>query len=158
MILGNVRKKFLLLQRVGAQTDVWPDAGSDEEVIIASAIAPSGRAIEVDGGYRLSGRWRCSSGCDDAGWTIMGAALDAEDAAPHRKLELLVPAADYRIEDTWFVAGLRGTGSNDLIVDEAFVPARIVLEDKDFDRIVAMIERPAAPVEALRELMRGEKT
>ncbi len=42
--------------------------------------------------------------------------------------------------------------------DEALVPARIVLEDKDFDRIVAMIERPAAPVEALRELMRGGRS
>ena len=110
-----------------AQTDVWPDAESGDEVIIASAIAPRGRATEVDGGYRLSGRWRCSSGCDDAGWTIMGAALDTGDGAPHRKLELLVPAADYRIEDTWFVAGLRGTGSNDLVVDEAFVPAHRAL-------------------------------
>jgi len=42
--------------------------------------------------------------------------------------------------------------------DEAFVPARIVLEDKDFDRIVAMIERPPAPVEALRKLMRGGRS
>jgi uncharacterized protein (DUF1778 family) len=42
--------------------------------------------------------------------------------------------------------------------DEAFVPARIVLEDKDFDRIVATIERPPAPVKALRELMRGGRS
>lgn len=41
--------------------------------------------------------------------------------------------------------------------DEAIVPTRIVLEDDDFDRIVAMIERPSVPVEALRELMRGER-
>lgn len=39
--------------------------------------------------------------------------------------------------------------------DEALVPARIVLEDEDFDRIVAMIDKPPAPVDALRELMRG---
>ncbi|MBL8620884.1 MAG: DUF1778 domain-containing protein [Myxococcales bacterium] len=41
--------------------------------------------------------------------------------------------------------------------DEALIPTRLVLDDKAFDRVVAQLERPAAPTAALRELMRGRR-
>ncbi len=78
---------------------------------------PAGAKLTpVDGGYQLSGRWDFASGCDDAGLVVVGAT------GPEGPLLLLVPKFDYVIEDTWFVSGLRGTGSKDILIDSAFVP------------------------------------
>jgi 3-hydroxy-9,10-secoandrosta-1,3,5(10)-triene-9,17-dione monooxygenase len=71
---------------------------------------------EVDGGFRLSGRWKFSSGCDFAGWFII---LKPSSTCMDW---LLVPRSDVQIEDDWFVSGLSGTGSKDLILDDVFVP------------------------------------
>ena len=75
----------------------------------------------MDGGYRLSGRWSFSSGSDHAQWAILGgAATDADGNV--RRLCFLVPRTDYVIDDVWRVVGLRGTGSNDVVIEDAFVP------------------------------------
>ena len=77
---------------------------------------------QVEGGYRLSGRWEFSSGCDSASWVILGAPGIGE------RSWVLVPRADFEIADTWFVSGLRGSGSNDIIVNDAFIPNHRVLD------------------------------
>ena len=76
----------------------------------------------VDGGYRLSGRWEFSSGCDSASWLMLGVSGIGE------RNWVLVPHSDYQIVDTWFVSGLRGSGSNDIVVDDVFVPHHRVLD------------------------------
>jgi alkylation response protein AidB-like acyl-CoA dehydrogenase len=99
-----------------AQEDVF---GSGD-VWSCSAFNPRGAKVEAaEGGWRLSGRWQYSSGCLHADWAMLGAIVP-EFAGP---VLLLVPRADFRIEDTWHVSGLRGTGSNDIVIDEpVFVP------------------------------------
>jgi 3-hydroxy-9,10-secoandrosta-1,3,5(10)-triene-9,17-dione monooxygenase len=101
-----------------AQEDVW---GADQDVLICSSYTPRGNVEIVDGGYRLSGRWSFSSGCDHAQWAILG-GVATDDAGNVRRLCFLVPRSDYVIDDVWRVIGLRGTGSNDVVVADAFVP------------------------------------
>jgi alkylation response protein AidB-like acyl-CoA dehydrogenase len=97
-------------------------AGGRGFVLAPGVIAPTGRAEPVDGGYRLSGRWRWGTGVMHATWAIVGAVTDA-DAGPDSLRFLALPMADVKVDDTWFVDGMIATGSNDLVVEDAFVPA-----------------------------------
>jgi len=107
-----------------AQEEVW---GEDPDTWIASPYAPMGVATPVDGGYILNGRWSFSSGTDHCNWVMIGAAVGDEKGnrlIPPQSLHVLLPRSDYRIDhDSWNVVGLRGTGSKDLIVENAFIPA-----------------------------------
>jgi alkylation response protein AidB-like acyl-CoA dehydrogenase len=108
-----------------AQHDVWD---ADPEALLCGSYAPVAKAIAVDGGYRLSGRWSFASGCDNANWAFCAALLPpAAEAGPLAPAFLLVPATDYAIDDTWQVIGLAGTGSKTLVLDDAFVPAHRIL-------------------------------
>ncbi|AWL42004.1 MULTISPECIES: 3-hydroxy-9,10-secoandrosta-1,3,5(10)-triene-9,17-dione monooxygenase oxygenase subunit [unclassified Streptomyces] len=109
-----------------AQDDVW---GEDPDTRISSSYAPVGRLTPVDGGYELTGRWSFSSGCEHAGWALLGALVVGAEGRPVDFLTVLVPRRDYRIEDVWDVVGLRGTASNDILVDTVFVPAHRVLRN-----------------------------
>lgn len=115
-----------------AQDDVW---GEDPDVRVSSSYAPLGRLTPVDGGYRLTGRWGFSSGCDHASWALLGALVVGAQGRPVDFLTVLVPRSDYRIEDMWDVVGLRGTASNDIIVESAFVPAHRVLRNYEQARL-----------------------
>ncbi|MEU9690032.1 3-hydroxy-9,10-secoandrosta-1,3,5(10)-triene-9,17-dione monooxygenase oxygenase subunit [Amycolatopsis japonica] len=116
-ILG-VHPWHLGLFEAQAQQDVW---GDDTDVRISSSYAPMGKADVVEGGYRLSGRWSFSSGCDHATWVLLGGPT-FKDGKPVDFCTYLVPISDYTIEDVWDTVGLRGTGSNDIIVNDVFVP------------------------------------
>jgi len=99
---------------IQAQEEYWAD-GSDQ-VCSTASFATHSEMKEVDGGFRLSGRWKFSSGCDFAGWFII------LKPSPTCMDWLLVPSSDLDIVDDWFVSGLSGTGSKDLILDDVFVP------------------------------------
>jgi len=101
-----------------AQEDVW---GEDTAVLISSSYMPVGKVTPVEGGYRLSGRWGFSSGSAHCQWAFLGAFVPVKDGPPDMRT-FLVPRSDYVLEDTWKVAGLKGTGSNDVVVADAFVP------------------------------------
>jgi 3-hydroxy-9,10-secoandrosta-1,3,5(10)-triene-9,17-dione monooxygenase len=101
-----------------AQKDVW---GEDSSVQLSSSYAPTGRVERVDGGFRLSGRWSFSSGCDHCQWVFLGGVAPSEGPVPDMRT-FLVPRDDYKIIDNWHVAGLAGTGSKDIVVGGAFVP------------------------------------
>lgn len=107
--------------RVGAE--IWAD---DVDTWVASPYAPQGVAVPVDGGYIFNGRWQFSSGTDHCDWIFLGAMIgDAEGKPlmPPQMLHMILPRKDYEIvEDSWDVVGLRGTGSKDVIVKDAFVP------------------------------------
>jgi len=102
-----------------AQQDVW---AADTDTRISSSYAPVGRATPVDGGFRFSGRWSFSSGCDHATWVLLGGLVMGEDGKPVDFRTFLLPIADYTIVDVWDTVGLRGTGSNDILVEDVFVP------------------------------------
>jgi 3-hydroxy-9,10-secoandrosta-1,3,5(10)-triene-9,17-dione monooxygenase len=102
-----------------AQQEVW---GTDTSTRISSSYAPTGKAIAVDGGHLVSGRWSFSSGCDHAAWVLLGQIVTNEAGQPTDFRTFLLSRADYVIDDVWDTVGLRGTGSNDIVVSGAFVP------------------------------------
>jgi 3-hydroxy-9,10-secoandrosta-1,3,5(10)-triene-9,17-dione monooxygenase len=105
---------------VEAQEDVW---GKDSATLISSSYAPTGKVTRVEGGFRISGRWSFSSGCDHCQWVFLGGFVPPEaEGKPPEMRTFLLPRADYRIDDNWHVAGLKGTGSKDIVVENAFVP------------------------------------
>jgi alkylation response protein AidB-like acyl-CoA dehydrogenase len=101
-----------------AQIDVW---GDDPEAVASSSLAPRAAAERVPGGWRLSGKYPFSSGCDFAQWAILGAFL-GERGDPRHIAYLLVPLAEVEIADDWQTLGLAGTGSKSLVLHNVFVP------------------------------------
>ena len=98
-----------------AQRDVW---ASNPDAVACGSYAPAAKAIEVDGGYRLTGRWSFASGCDNAQWSLCAALLPSKtESGQFAPAFLLVPASDYVIDDTWNVVGLSGTGSKTLVLN-----------------------------------------
>jgi len=101
-----------------AAYDLW---GEDDSVLVCSSLMPTGTAVTAPGGFRLSGRWKFSSGCEHCGYAYLG-GTPSEGAAAGERSIFLVPRADFAIEDTWRVSGLKATGSHDIVVSDAFVP------------------------------------
>ena len=103
-----------------AQDLVW---NKDVNALIASSfIFPAGRARKVDGGYLLRGSWPFSSGVDSCEWNMLASVVSSDDEADGIEYRIfLLNKSDYTIKDTWNAAGLRGTGSNDVEVNDAFV-------------------------------------
>jgi 3-hydroxy-9,10-secoandrosta-1,3,5(10)-triene-9,17-dione monooxygenase len=108
-----------------AQDEVW--GASPDDLIGSAFVFPGGRARLAEGGYVLSGRWPFSSGIDPSRWNLVGGVVRDERDRPVEQRIFLVAAKDYRIIDTWFVTGLRGTGSKDVEMAEIFVPAHRTL-------------------------------
>lgn len=111
-----------------AQDEVW---GTDPNTRMSSSYAPTGRASVVDGGYRLTGKWSFSSGCDHATWVLLGGVVTDDEGNRVDFKTFLLPLGDYTIDDVWDTVGLRGTGSNDIVVRDAFVPAHRSLSFMD---------------------------
>ncbi len=106
-----------------AQHDMWDD---DPTRMHSSSYNPTGSAVAVEGGWEVSGTWSFSSGCDHCGAVNLGAVVAAPEDAPTRQrdlLSLVLFRDQYSIVDNWHVVGLKGTGSKDIVVDSAFVPA-----------------------------------
>src|SRR6202047_309946 len=101
-----------------AQIDVW---GDDPLAVASSSLAPRAPARRVPGGWRLSGRYTFSSGCDFAQWAILGAFL-GEAGDPRSIAYLLAPLAEVEIVDDWQGLGLAGTGSKSLVLHDVFIP------------------------------------
>jgi alkylation response protein AidB-like acyl-CoA dehydrogenase len=110
---------------------------SDPRVIAAGVWAPRGRAIAVDGGVRVSGRWPFCSGIPHSRWLFAGCVLDGGADGPEQPALRVaaMPTAELEILDTWHTGGLRGTGSHDAVADDLFVPERYVLSLMDGPRV-----------------------
>ena len=96
--------------------------------VAAGVTAPMGKATRVDDGYRISGRWGYGSGIDHVDWMV-GGCLVMGDAGPEvvgsqpRILLAYFPRDEVRLEDTWHVLGVRGSGSHHWSVQDVFVPS-----------------------------------
>ena len=98
-----------------AQEEYW---AKSYDTLSSTSFNPSrGQVVADNGGFRVTGRWDFASGVDASDWMLL------VGTGPEEPLMLMIPREDYAIEDTWFVSGLRGTGSKDVLVDGAFVPA-----------------------------------
>lgn len=102
-----------------AQEDVW---GLDQDVLISSSYMPKAKVTPAPGGYRISGRWGFSSGVDHCDWVFLGGLLTPPEGGPPDYVTFLVPKSDCIVHPVWDTIGLRGTGSHDVEVVDAFVP------------------------------------
>lgn len=96
------------------------EAFATRPFLAPAPLAPTGRGLPVDDGIRLSGRWSWATGVMDGNWIIVG-ALCGPDNDIYPALALL-PMADVTVEDVWHTDGMRATGSNDVVIADAFVP------------------------------------
>ncbi|RZI86942.1 MAG: flavin-dependent monooxygenase, partial [Microbacterium sp.] len=107
-----------------AQQAVW---GSDTSVRLSSSYAPTGKATLAEGGFTLSGKWSFSSGCDHCQWVLLGGLVFNDEGNVVDFRTFMIPRSDYQINDVWHMVGLAGTGSNDIVVDNVFVPEAFTL-------------------------------
>ncbi len=116
---------LLALYDQPAQDDIF---GANPYIIAPGSLAPNGKAEPVEGGYRITGRWQWGTGVMHSGWVMVGALTPV----PGREAPMLgmyvLPIEDAEIIDTWYVEGMVGTGSNDIAVNDAFVPAHRVVD------------------------------
>ena len=126
--LGIVHQWLMATFPKQAQDEYW----SDPDAIAAGSYAPIGKAVAVDGGYRLSGNWSFTSGCDHAQWLFLGGMIpSASEGSPPKPGFFLLPRGDVQIEDNWFTMGLAGTGSKNTVVTDTFVPGHRVVPFAD---------------------------
>jgi 3-hydroxy-9,10-secoandrosta-1,3,5(10)-triene-9,17-dione monooxygenase len=118
--VSGVHPWFMALLEDRAAEEVW---GRDSAALICSSLMPAGKATPAPGGYRLTGRWKYASCCEHCDWALLGAMVAADADAPPEGRIFLLPRAQYERVDTWQVCGLQATGSWDIIVDDAMVPA-----------------------------------
>ncbi len=113
-----------------AQDLVW---NKNADALIASSfIFPAGRARKVDGGYVLRGSWPFSSGVDSCDWNMLASVVSSDDDADGIEYRIfLLKKGDYKIIDRWDATGLRGTGSNDVEVHDAFVAESMTVAVSD---------------------------
>jgi alkylation response protein AidB-like acyl-CoA dehydrogenase len=116
----NICAWFTGMWNEQAQQEVWSGSADHR---VAGVFAPTSTATAVDGGYVVSGRWSWCSGCLHAQWVLVGIPLTGADGTLADQGMVLIPLAELAIEDTWFAAGMKGTGSNTVVTDEVFVPA-----------------------------------
>ena len=122
--LVNVCNYMTGLFKVQAQDDVF---GADPEARVTGVLTPTSTSVKVDGGWRVTGRWYYNSGSWHSSWAVLGVPVaDAAGEVVDQGL-VLIPRTDLEIEDSWFVAGMRGTASNCLVAEDVFVPEHRLL-------------------------------
>lgn len=116
----SVHEWFMAYARPELQEELW---GHDRDALVVDSVAPIGEAEAVDGGFRLSGRWRFVSGVEWCSWAALGAVVELPDGDGRPEPCLfVVPREDFQVADEWHSLGLRGTASNTVTVERAFVP------------------------------------
>lgn len=96
---------------------------ADRSYILAPAmVALTGKAVLEGDGYRISGRWQWASGIMHAQWVIPAALEMTAEGKPNPRWFAL-PVSEVKVEDTWYVDGMSGTGSNDVVIEDVFIPA-----------------------------------
>lgn len=101
---------------------------ADPRMVSAAAFPIGGRLVPETGGYRLSGRWPYCSGCHQSSWFLAGCLVTDDghtrrepDGAPLMLIAIL-PRSDWEITESWNTTGMRGTGSHDVVIANAFIP------------------------------------
>ncbi|MFK0288563.1 oxidoreductase [Streptomyces sp. NPDC090499] len=111
--------RFAACLPVAGQRELW---GRGPDVCIAAGVMPpAGGAVPVGGGWRLEGEWECVSGAGQADWLLLAARDVCGAGRPARVF--LVPREQVAVRDVWHSTGLRGTGSDTVVVAAAVVPA-----------------------------------
>lgn len=107
-----------------AQEAIW---GVHPESLISGILIPlSGKARQVEGGYRLTGRWPFVSGVNTCDWCILSGMVEVTDGDDEERYFLMQNGA-FEIIDTWQAMGLKGSGSHDIATDDVFIPDHMTL-------------------------------
>ncbi len=106
---------------------LWPVQAMDEmwanpNGLASSVVTTTGDVVEVDGGYRWTGRGLFSSGVDHCDWLTAAVPVKRDGEVLEDRRWLLIPREDFEIIDDWHTAGLRGTGSKTIVLDDVFIP------------------------------------
>jgi alkylation response protein AidB-like acyl-CoA dehydrogenase len=104
---------------VRAQDEVF---GADPAAKVSGVVTPTSTSVKVEGGYRVSGRWYYNSGSWHADWAVLGIPFTDDNGKVVDQGIALIPRSDTTLEETWFVAGMRASGSNCLVAQDVFVP------------------------------------
>ncbi|MFF2113845.1 acyl-CoA dehydrogenase family protein [Rhodococcus koreensis] len=107
-----------------AQDDVWADT---PDAKVSGVLSPTSEAVKVDGGFKVTGRWYYNSGSWHASWAVLGIPITNADGEVIDQGLALIPRTDLGFEETWFVAGMKSSGSNCLIATDVFVPEHRIL-------------------------------
>jgi len=107
-----------------AQEELWSES---PDTLINIVLAASSTATKVDGGYRVSGKWYYGTGSRHSEWALLGIPLVDDDGNVVDNGLALIPASDLKVEETWYVAGMKSTGSNTQVADDVFVPEHRIL-------------------------------
>ncbi|WP_328611302.1 acyl-CoA dehydrogenase family protein [Amycolatopsis sp. NBC_00345] len=122
LINGSAWLASLFPQR--AQDEVF---GADPDAMVSGVISPTAQTVKVPGGWRVTGKWFYNSGSWHATWAVLGIPVTDETGAVIDQGAALIPRHEMDLVDTWFVAGMRSSGSNCLIADDVFVPEHRVM-------------------------------
>ncbi|NJN51583.1 MAG: acyl-CoA dehydrogenase [Gammaproteobacteria bacterium] len=121
MVTFCMEHNWLLgLYNEAAQEDIF---GKQPYIVAPGALAPRGKAVPVEGGYRVTGRWEWGTGVMHADWVMVGALTPSAAGDAQELCMFIIPIAQAQVIDTWQTAGMVGTGSNDIAVENVFVPS-----------------------------------
>jgi alkylation response protein AidB-like acyl-CoA dehydrogenase len=130
---GSTAWVLTLINTVGIAVGMLPERaqdevyGADPEARVAGVFSPRGESRREEGGFRVSGEWYYGSGSLHADWVMVGFPLVDESGATVDFGLGLIPRAEYEIKDTWFVVGMRGSGSNAIVANDVFIPDHRIL-------------------------------
>lgn len=108
-----------------AQDDIF---GKQPYIIAPGSLAPKGEAEPVEGGYRISGRWQWGTGVMHADWVMVGVLTPVPGSERPMLGMYVLPVEEVDIVDTWHIEGMVGTGSNDIEINDVFVPEHRVVD------------------------------
>ncbi|MCG7597546.1 oxidoreductase [Mycobacterium sp. PSTR-4-N] len=117
--LSNINAWSTCLYETATVDEMYADG---PDTILSGVVSPGGTARKVPGGYIISGQWPYSSASLHAQWVSGGVWEIDEDGDEIDQAMVVMPISDVQIKDTWYVAGMRASGSNTIIADEMFVP------------------------------------
>jgi alkylation response protein AidB-like acyl-CoA dehydrogenase len=118
---------------------------ADGRYFIAPLVStPPATATKVDGGYRINAHWKWGSGVMHSNWCLGMAMLPPEGDGPPRPINVALPLSQAKVLDTWHVAGLAATGSNDIVVEDVFVPEYMTVSQE----ALSMGTAPGAAIHA----------
>ena len=122
--LMNVCQFFAGQASEQAQEEIW---GKNPDARIAGVLAPSATTKWAEGGQVVTGEWAWASGSLHSDWAVVGIPVTDKDGKPVDQGLALIPMKECSIKDTWFAAGMKGTGSNTIVANGVFVPSHRIL-------------------------------
>lgn len=120
-------------------------------VLVCGAYNPPGKARKVEGGYMVSGKWPYSSGSRQADWAQCGCIFIDTDGPIVPGINMAyIPMSQITIEDSWYITGMQGTGSDTTVANDVFVPDHLMVTmDKPFGHVEPGKRHWGAPSDAL---------